>query len=208
LLHASQQFIEGDVVHWFHTLHDMRTAFSCRSHASDNLLWLAWGASEYIRLTGDATILDERTSYLKGEIPFLPLPTNKGGWGMIYLRSPMEDTVYRHCMKSIDLVLEKRMGIHGLPLIGTGDWNDGLDEIGSEGHGESVWLGFFLCTILKNMVGHHREKRRTETEGLLPSTSQGPGSRGRRYLAGRPLPARVPRQRRRDRDQRERRLGN
>ena len=152
ILHASQQFMEGDVVHWFHTLHDMRTAFSSRSHASDNLLWLAWGASEYIRLTGDATILDERTSYLKGEIPFLPLPTNKGGWGMIYLRSPMEDTVYRHCMKSIDLVLEKRMGIHGLPLIGTGDWNDGLDEIGSEGHGESVWLGFFLCTILKNMA--------------------------------------------------------
>lgn len=153
LLHASQQFIEGDVVHWFHTLHDMRTAFSCRSHASDNLLWLAWGTAEYIRLTGDESLLDERTSYLKGEIPFLPLPTNKHGWGMIYLRSPMEDTVYRHCMKSIDLVLEKRMGIHGLPLIGTGDWNDGLDEIGSQGRGESVWLGFFLCTILKNMVG-------------------------------------------------------
>lgn len=152
ILHASQQFIEGDVVHWFHTLHDMRTAFSNRSHASDNLLWLAWGAAEYVRMTGDESILDERTSYLKGENPFLPLPKNKHGWGTIYLRSAVEDTVYRHCMKSIDLVLEKRMGEHGLPLIGTGDWNDGLDEIGSEGRGESVWLAFFLDYILKNMV--------------------------------------------------------
>ncbi|MBL0058013.1 MAG: hypothetical protein IPP35_02600 [Elusimicrobia bacterium] len=152
LLHASQQFIEGDVVHWFHTLHDGRTAFSNRSHASDNLLWLAWGAAEYVRMTGDASILDERTSYLKAENPFLPLPKNKHGWGTIYLRSTVEDTLYRHCMKAIDLVLDKRMGAHGLPLIGTGDWNDGLDEIGSEGRGESVWLGFFLYYIIKNMA--------------------------------------------------------
>lgn len=152
LLHASQQFLEGDVVHWFHTLHDGRSAFSNRSHASDNLLWLAWGAGEYVRMTGDESLLDERTTYLKGENPFLPLPKNKHGWGTIYLRSVVEDSVYRHCMKSIDLVLEKRMGAHGLPLIGTGDWNDGLDEIGSEGRGESVWLGFFLHYILKNMV--------------------------------------------------------
>jgi cyclic beta-1,2-glucan synthetase len=152
LLHASQQFVEGDVVHWFHTLHDGRTAFSNRSHASDNPLWLAWGAAEYVRMTGDYSLLDERTSYLKGENPFLSLPKNKHGWGMIYLRSALEDTVYRHCMKSIDLVLEKRMGKNGLPLIGTGDWNDGLDEIGSEGRGESVWLGFFLHYILRNMA--------------------------------------------------------
>jgi cyclic beta-1,2-glucan synthetase len=64
----------------------------------------------------------------------------------------VEDTLYRHCMKAIDLVLDKRMGAHGLPLIGTGDWNDGLDEIGSEGRGESVWLGFFLTYIIKNMA--------------------------------------------------------
>jgi|GEM_PF-312783 len=152
LLHASQQFIEGDVVHWFHTLHDGRTAFSNRSHASDNLLWLAWGAAEYVRLSGDETILDEITTYLKAENPFPPLPKNKHGWGTIYLRSAIGDTVYRHSVKSIDLVLEKRMGKNGLPLIGTGDWNDGLDEIGSEGRGESVWLGFFLHYILKNMV--------------------------------------------------------
>ena len=69
------------------------------------------------------------------------------------LRSSREDTVYRHCLKAIDLVLDKRMGAHGLPLMGTGDWNDGLDEIGSQGRGESVWLGFFLYYILERMTG-------------------------------------------------------
>jgi cyclic beta-1,2-glucan synthetase len=152
LLHASQQFIEGDVFHWFFTLTDGRSAFSNRSHASDNLLWLAWGVAEYVKATGDDSILDEMTSYVVSENPFQPLPKNKHGWGDIYHRSTRADTVYRHCMKSIDLVLEKRMGRNRLPLIGTGDWNDGLDEIGSNGKGESVWLGFFLDYILKNMI--------------------------------------------------------
>ncbi|MFH1414975.1 MAG: hypothetical protein ABIH89_02680 [Elusimicrobiota bacterium] len=152
LLHASQQFIEGDVFHWFFTLTDGRTAFACRSHASDNLLWLVWGVVEYIRATGDESILDEMTSYVVSENPFQPLPKNKHGLGDLYHRSTREDSVYRHCLRSIDLVFEKRMGKHGLPLIGTGDWNDGLDEIGSEGKGESVWLGFFLHYILKDMV--------------------------------------------------------
>ncbi|HLD29429.1 MAG TPA: glycosyl transferase, partial [bacterium] len=153
ILHASQQFPEGDVFHWFFTLTDGRTAFANRSHASDNPLWLAWAAAEYVRATGDRSLLDEMASYVESEIPFNPLPENKHGCGGIYHRSTRQDTVYRHCMKSIDLVLEKRMGAHGLPLIGTGDWNDGLDEIGSRGKGESVWLGFFLHCILKNMLG-------------------------------------------------------
>ena len=152
LLHASQQFIEGDVFHWFFTLTDGRTAFANRSHASDNLLWLAWGVAEYVKASGDDSILDEMTTYVVSENPFQPLPKNKHGWGDIYHRSTRADSVYRHCMKSIDLVLEKRMGKNGLPLIGTGDWNDGLDEIGSNGKGESVWLGFFLDYILKNMI--------------------------------------------------------
>jgi cyclic beta-1,2-glucan synthetase len=82
----------------------------------------------------------------------LPLPKNKQGWGDLYHRSTRADSVYKHCLKSIDLTLKKSTGIHGLPLMGTGDWNDGLDEIGSEGKGESVWLGFFLYYILKDMV--------------------------------------------------------
>lgn len=165
ILHASQQFLEGDVVHWFHTLHDGRTAFSNRSHASDNPLWLAWAVSDYVKATGDESILEVLTPYLTSDTPFESLPKNHGGWGSIYLRSRQEDSVYRHCIKAIDLVLEKRMGVHGLPLIGTGDWNDGLDHIGSQGKGESVWLGFFLDYILKNMtvlIGKKEGNRRKE----------------------------------------------
>ncbi len=151
LLHASQQFLEGDVVHWFHRLQDGRTGFAARTHASDNLLWLVWAVVDYLAATGDRSLLQERTSYLEAEQPFIPLPQGKHGMGFDPLRSAREDTVYRHCLKAIDLVLEARMGAHGLPLIGTGDWNDGLDEIGSEGRGESVWLGFFLVYILERM---------------------------------------------------------
>ncbi len=153
LLHASQQFLEGDVVHWFHRLQDGRTGFAARTHASDNLLWLAWGVVEYVGATGDATLLDERTPYLESELPFEPLPAGKHGIGFDPLRSSRDDTVYKHCLRAVDLVLDHRMGAHGLPLIGTGDWNDGLDEIGSQGRGESVWLGFFLYYILERLAG-------------------------------------------------------
>ena len=152
LLHASQQFIEGDVVHWFFTLQDGRTGFASRSHASDNLLWLGWGVSEYVNMTGDKTLLDETVTYLDAETPLPPLPEGKQGMGFCPHRSPLADTVYRHVLRAIDLVFDRRMGVNGLPLIGTGDWNDGLDEIGSEGRGESVWLAFFLTCILKNML--------------------------------------------------------
>ncbi len=152
LLHASQQFPEGDVFHWFFTLTDGRTAFSCRSHASDNPVWLPWAVAEYLRATGDCSILDEKTSYVWSEFPFADLPKNKEGWGYLYHRTTMQESVYKHCMRSIDLILKKRTGKHGLPLIRTGDWNDGLDEIGSRGKGESVWLGFFLYYVLKDMV--------------------------------------------------------
>ncbi|MFA5143659.1 MAG: hypothetical protein WC522_05800 [Candidatus Omnitrophota bacterium] len=153
ILHASQQFIEGDVFHWFFTLTDGRTAFSCRSHASDNPIWLVWGVAEYIKATGDSSILDEMASYVVSQFPFAKLPKNKQGWGHLYHRTTRADTVYRHCVKSLDLILNDRMGKNELPLIQTGDWNDGLDEIGSEGRGESVWLGFFLYYILRDMLG-------------------------------------------------------
>jgi cyclic beta-1,2-glucan synthetase len=153
LLHASQQFLEGDVVHWFHRLQDGRTGFAARTHASDNLLWLCWAVVDYVGATGDESLLDEWTPYLEAEQPFEPLPAGKHGMGFDPIRSARQDPVYRHCLKAIDLVLERRMGVHGLPLIGTGDWNDGLDEIGSQGKGESVWLGFFLVYILDRMTG-------------------------------------------------------
>jgi len=159
LLHAAQQFLEGDVVHWFFRLQDGRTGFACRSHAYDNLLWLGWGTAEYVRMTGDESILDERVSYLTAETPLPPLPEGKHGMGFFPHRSPEEEPLLDHVLRAIDLVFEHRMGIHGLPLIGAGDWNDGLDEIGSEGRGESVWLGFFLYYILDNLLAHIAKRR-------------------------------------------------
>ncbi|MEI8139665.1 MAG: hypothetical protein WCI03_07345 [bacterium] len=152
LLHAAQQFVEGDTVHWFFLQQDGRSSFSSRSHACDNLLWLGWAVAEYVRMTGDETLLDETVPYLDAEIPLLPLPEGKQGMGFFPLRSTRADSVLDHVRRALDLVLHKRMGAHGLPLMGTGDWNDGLDEIGSEGRGESVWMGFFLYYILRELM--------------------------------------------------------
>lgn len=152
LLHASQQFVEGDVLQWFHLLQDGRTGFAARNYASDPLLWLPWAAAEYAAATGDESLFDEQTTYVEGPAPLAPLPAGKHGMAFVPHRSSRSDTVFRHCMRAIDLVLDHRMGIHGLPLICAGDWNDGLDEIGSEGKGESVWLGFFLYYILRRMA--------------------------------------------------------
>jgi cyclic beta-1,2-glucan synthetase len=163
ILHAAQQFPEGDTAHWFFLQQDGRTGFLSRSHASDNLLWLGWGVGEYIRMTGDKTLLDEKVSYLKAETPLAPLPFGKHGMGFYPLRSPRSDTVYHHVMRAVDLVLHRRLGRHGLPLMGTGDWNDGLDEIGSKGRGESVWMAFFLTCVLKNLlpvIGERNGNRR------------------------------------------------
>ncbi|HRZ86254.1 MAG TPA: hypothetical protein P5287_00415, partial [bacterium] len=77
---------------------------------------------------------------------------NQGGIGHMYHRCTRSDTLYKHCMRSIDLILKKRMGRNGLPLMRTGDWNDGLDEIGAHGKGESVWLGFFVYYIMKGLL--------------------------------------------------------
>ncbi|MEN6450322.1 MAG: hypothetical protein ABFC96_07520 [Thermoguttaceae bacterium] len=159
LLNAAQQFLEGDVVHWFFRLQDGRTGFSFRSHASDNLLWLGWAAADYVRMTGDRSILDERAPYLTAETPLEPLPEGKQGMGLFPLRSTIEEPLLDHVLRAIDLVLDHRMGSHGLPLMGAGDWNDGLDEIGSQGRGESVWLGMFLYSILDRLMPYIEEKK-------------------------------------------------
>lgn len=188
LLHAAQQFPEGDVVHWLFRTQDGRTGFACRSHSSDNLLWLAWGVSEYVRMTGDIGLLDEPVTYLHSEEPLPPLPQGRHGMSFHPLRSPVADDIFTHVMKALDLVLEKRMGAGGLPLIGTGDWNDGLDEIGSQGRGESVWLAFFLSYILKNFLptierrdgAARREHYGRKLHGLVAATEK--AWRGDRYL--------------------------
>ncbi|MEO6914259.1 MAG: glucoamylase family protein, partial [Chitinophagaceae bacterium] len=142
LLCASRQFKEGDVQHWWHP----PVGRGVRTRISDDYLWLPLVTAYYVKHTGDSGILDIPTNYLDGrmlnpgEESYFDLPYDSG------LAVPL----YTHCVQAIKHGLN--FGEHGLPLIGTGDWNDGFDKVGQHGKGESVWLGFFLYEILNDFA--------------------------------------------------------
>lgn len=150
--HSKHQFEEGDVEHWWHD----ETKRGIRTRFSDDLLWLAYATLEYIDFTGDTKILDIETPYLKGET----LKEGEDERYDRYIESEKTGTIYEHCIKAIEKSLN--FGEHGLPKIGSGDWNDGMSEVGNKGKGESIWLGFFLYNILDRFIPIVKQKEEFE----------------------------------------------
>ncbi len=140
--HSKHQFEEGDVEHWWHE----ETGRGIRTRFSDDLLWLPYLVLQYIHFTGDNTILEIETPYLKGEI----LEEGVDERYDQYPPSTKQESIYLHCIRAIEKSFN--FGENGLPKIGSGDWNDGFSTVGNKGRGESVWLGFFLYNILDGFI--------------------------------------------------------
>lgn len=189
---ASRQYVEGDVQHWWHPVVNS----GIRTRFSDDLLWLPYVTAEYINSTGDYEILNAKAPYLEDE----PLREGEDERYTIVNQSSKEGTIYEHCLKAIERGL--KFGIHNIPLMGSGDWNDGMSTVGNEGKGESVWLGWFLYSILEKFIEiaekqndmqtkeHYEERKEFIRENLEKNAWDGGWYRRAYFDDGTPLGSR------------------